>query len=105
MLSNMISMLASNDKQHWKVYLPTLVYAYNCTKNNAMDFSLYYLMYGYKPRLPIDIKFGLTSPKPKSILIINLWQGSAPNYASAISWPIDINTRSLPAISDSMTKR
>ena len=39
-----------------------LVHAYNCTKN-AMDFSPYYLMYGHKPQLPIDIKFGLTSPQ------------------------------------------
>ena len=62
-LINMIGMLESNEKQHWKDYLHTLVHAYNCTKNNAIDLSLYYLMYGHKPRFPIDIKFGLTSPK------------------------------------------
>ena len=59
----MIGMLESKDMQDWKDYLPTLVHAYNCTKNNAMDFSPYYLMYGHKPRLGIDIKFGLTSPQ------------------------------------------
>ena len=61
MLINMIRTLESNDKQHWKDYLPTLVHAYNCTKNNAVDFSPYYLMYGHKPRLPIDNKFSLLS--------------------------------------------
>ena len=58
---NMIGTLESDAKQHWKDYLPTVVYAYNCTKNNATDFSPYYLMYGCKPRLPIDIRFGLAS--------------------------------------------
>ena len=60
-LMNMISMLETKDKQHWKDYLPTLVQKCNCTKNNATDFSPYYLMYGCKPRLPIDIQFGLNS--------------------------------------------
>ena len=58
-------MLETKDKHHWKDYHPTLVHAYNCTKNNAMDVSPYYLMYGWKPRLPIDIWFCLTSPQSK----------------------------------------
>ena len=37
------------------------MHAYNCTKNNATDCSPYYLMYGQKPRLAIDIRFGLAS--------------------------------------------
>ena len=52
MLLNMIGTLESDDRQHCKDYLPTLVHAYNCTKNNATDFSPYYLMYGCKSRLP-----------------------------------------------------
>ena len=61
MLITMISMLESYEKQHWQDYLLTLVHAYNCSKNNAMDFIPYYLMYRCKPRLPIDNKFGLMS--------------------------------------------
>ena len=30
-------------------------------QNHATDFSPYYFMYGWKPRLPIDIRFGLAS--------------------------------------------
>ena len=40
-----------------------IVHTYSCTKNNAIDFSPYYLMYGWKPRLPIDLRFGLASPQ------------------------------------------
>ena len=39
MLINMIGTLDSDDEQHWKDYLPTLVHAYNCTKNNATDLA------------------------------------------------------------------
>ena len=59
----MICTLESKDKQCWKDYLPTLLHVYNCTKNHAMDFSPIYLMYRWKPRFPIDIRFGLTSPQ------------------------------------------
>ena len=51
-LISMIGTLETKEKQFWKDYLPTLVHAYNCTKNQAIDFSPYYLMYGQKPRLP-----------------------------------------------------
>ena len=101
----MIGTFESNDKQQWKDYLHTLVHAYNCTKNNTKDFNTYYLMYRCKPRLPIDNRFGLTSPKPRSILITNWWLSSTPKYGSAVTLLIDINTRSLPAISDSLTEK
>ena len=38
-----------------------LVHAYNCTRNNVTDFSPYYLMFGQKPHLPIDILFGMNT--------------------------------------------
>ena len=61
-LISMISTLKTKYKHHWKDYLPTLVHAYNCTKNNATDISPYFLMYGSKLQLSIDIQFGLTCP-------------------------------------------
>ena len=54
----MLGTLPEKPKNTWREQVPTLVHAYNCTRNNAADFSLYYLMCGRKPCLPIDILFG-----------------------------------------------
>ena len=49
----------------WREQVPTLVHAYNCTRNNATYFSPYYLMFGRKLHLPIDILFGTNSAELK----------------------------------------
>ena len=50
--------LPEKQKSTWREQVPVLVYAYNCTRNNATNFSPYYLMFGRKPCLPIDIGSG-----------------------------------------------
>ena len=57
-LINMLGTLPEKPKSTWREQVPTLVHAYNCTRNNKTDFSLYNLMFGCKPCLPIDILFG-----------------------------------------------
>ena len=55
---NLISMLGTlpeKPKSTWREKVPTLVHAYNCTRNNATGFSPYYLMFGCKLCLPIDL--------------------------------------------------
>ena len=54
-LINMLGTLPEKLKSTWREQVPTLVHAYNCTRNNATGFSPYYLMCGRKPCLPIDI--------------------------------------------------
>ena len=54
----MLGTLPEKPKRTCREQVPTLVHAYNCTKNNATGFSPYYLMFGRKPHLPIDILFG-----------------------------------------------
>ena len=53
----MLGTLSKKPKSTWREQVPTLVHVYNCTKNNAMGFSPCYLMFGWKPHLPIDLIF------------------------------------------------
>ena len=57
-LIDMLGTLPEKPKCTWTEQFPTLGHAYNCTKNNATDFSPCYLMFGRKPCLPIDILLG-----------------------------------------------
>ena len=57
-LINMMGTLPEKPKSTWREQVPTLVHAYNCTRNNVTGFSSYYLMFGRKPHLTIDILFG-----------------------------------------------
>ena len=52
--------LSGTQKSKWKDHVNKMVFAFNCTKNNATGFSPYELLFGRKPRLPIDIIFGKT---------------------------------------------
>ena len=61
----MIGTLPKTPKSTWREQVPTLVHAYNCTRNNAVGFSPYYLMFGYKPHLPIDLIFGTNTANLK----------------------------------------
>ena len=57
-LINMLGTLPERPKSTWREQVPTLVHAYNCTRNNAVQFSPYHLMFRCKPHLPIDLIFG-----------------------------------------------
>ena len=52
-------MLQDEGKAHCSDFVPTLVHAYNCTKSNVMEFSPYYLMFGQKPSLGLNLQFRL----------------------------------------------
>ena len=54
----MLGTLSEKPKSTWREQVPELVHAYKCTRNNATGFSPYYLMFGQKPCLPIDLIFG-----------------------------------------------
>ena len=54
----MVGILPEKPKSTWIEQVLLLVHAFNCTRNNVADFSLYYLMFDRKPHLSIDIFFG-----------------------------------------------
>ena len=59
-LLGMLRTMADNEKSRWKNHINKMVFAYNCTRNDATCYSPYELLFGRKPRLPIDIIFGMT---------------------------------------------
>ena len=55
----MLGTLTPEQKKDWKGHAPSLVHAYNCTRNAATGFSPYFLLFGREPRLPVEVEFGL----------------------------------------------
>ena len=68
----MLGTFPKRPKSNWREQVPTLVHAYNCTRNHATGFSPYYLMFGCKPHLSIYLIFGInfTDLKGKNITYI-----------------------------------
>ena len=71
-LINMLGTLPKNPKSTWREQVPTLVHAYNCTRNNATGFSPNYLMFGWKPHLLIDLIFGANTVNLKVTALLTL---------------------------------
>ena len=60
-LLGMLRTLSADQKANWKSEVQSLAHAYNCTINDSTGFSPFHLMFGRKPRLPIDVVFQLGS--------------------------------------------
>ncbi|XP_030613817.1 uncharacterized protein LOC115800532 [Archocentrus centrarchus] len=58
-LLSMLGTLEQKDKTQWRNFVKPLVHAYNCTKNDTTGFAPYELMFGRRPRLPVDLAFNL----------------------------------------------
>ena len=54
----MLRSMSENKKIRWKDHVNKMTFAYNCTHHDSTGFSPFELLFGRKPRLPIDIIFG-----------------------------------------------
>ena len=51
--------MSTEQKRDWKAHLLTMCQAYNATQHPSAGFSLYFLMFGRHPRLPMDYQMGI----------------------------------------------
>ena len=57
MIIHMISKLEEDKKACWSEHLPELLLAYNATCATVTWYSPYYLLFGRRPRIPVDYLF------------------------------------------------
>ena len=65
-LLNMLGTLEDDQKSDWKSYVPSLVHAYNSTRQESAGYSPHYLMFGRHPRLALDAFLGI-KPGPEKL--------------------------------------
>ena len=53
----MIGKLEEDKKACWSKHLPELLLAYNATRSTVTGYSPYYLLFGRRPRIPVDYLF------------------------------------------------
>ena len=54
---HMIGKLEDDKKACWSEHLPELLLAYNATRSTVTGYSPYYLLFGRRPRIPVDYLF------------------------------------------------
>ena len=60
----MISKLEEDRKACWSKHLPELLLAYNTTHSTVTGYSPYYLLFGRRPRIPVDYLFPTLHDSP-----------------------------------------
>ena len=56
-LMRMIGKLNNSKKKHWPEHIASICHAYNATRSQVTRYSPYFLMFGHRPRIPIDLLF------------------------------------------------
>ena len=56
-LQQMIGKLDPEKRKKWSYHIGSILIAYNATRSMVTGFSPYFLMFGQRPRLPIDLLF------------------------------------------------
>ena len=61
---HMIGKLGEDRKACWFKHLPELLLAYNATRSTVTGYSPYYLLFGRRPRIPVDYLFPTLRDSP-----------------------------------------
>ena len=56
-LQRMIGKLDSEKRQKWPEHIGSMLITYNTTRSQVTSYSPYFLMFGRRPRLPVDLLF------------------------------------------------
>ena len=64
MIIHMIGKLEEGRKACWSEHLPELLLAYNATRSAVTGYSPYYLLFGRRPRIPVDYLFPTLHDSP-----------------------------------------
>ena len=64
MIIHMIGKLEEDKKACWSEHLPELLLAYNATHSAVTGYSPYYLLFGRRPRIPVDCLFPTLRDSP-----------------------------------------
>ena len=64
MIIHMIGKLEEDKKACWSEHLPELLLAYNATRSTVTGYSPYYLLFGRRPRIPVDYLFPTLRDSP-----------------------------------------
>ena len=64
MIICMICKLEEDRKACWSKHLPELLLAYNATRSTVTGYSPYYLLFGRRPRIPVDYLFPTSRDSP-----------------------------------------
>ena len=64
MIICMISKLEEDRKACWSEHLPELLLAYNTTRSTVTGYSPYYMLFGRRPRIPVDYLFPTLCDSP-----------------------------------------
>ena len=64
MIIRMIGKMEEDRKACWSEYLPELLLAYNATSSAVTGYSPYYLLFGRRPRIPVDYLFPTLCDSP-----------------------------------------
>ena len=64
MIIHMIGKLEEDKKACWSEHLPELLLAYSATRSTVTGYSPYYLLFGRRPRIPVDYLFPTLRDSP-----------------------------------------